>query len=56
MARAAKDDTSPDDRGGRIAQMRTVWGMARAPDSGPRTPDDEIFYSFNSTPNLSAIR
>jgi hypothetical protein len=33
MARAAKDDTSPAESGGRIAQMRTVWGMARAQDS-----------------------
>ena len=33
MARAAKDDTSPDDRGGRIAQVRAVWSLARAQDS-----------------------
>src|SRR5438270_3330712 len=33
MARAAKDDTSPDDRQGRIAQVRAVWKLARAQDS-----------------------
>src|SRR5436305_13672560 len=33
MARAPKDDTPPDDRPGRIAQMRTVLSIARAQDS-----------------------
>jgi hypothetical protein len=32
MARTAKDDTSSDERVGRIAQVRTVWSMASKSD------------------------
>ena len=33
MARTPKDDASSDERGGRIAQVRTVWSMASKSDS-----------------------
>jgi hypothetical protein len=36
MARAAKDDSSTADRGGRVAQMRAVWSLARQGD--PKLP------------------
>jgi hypothetical protein len=32
MARAAKDDTDTGERGGRVAQVRAVWRMARGQD------------------------
>jgi xanthosine utilization system XapX-like protein len=36
MARAAKDDTSSDETGGRIAQVRAVWSMSSKAD--PKLP------------------
>lgn len=36
MARAAKDEPAPTDRGGRVAQVRAVWGMTRKAD--PKLP------------------
>lgn len=32
MARAAKDESSTDERGGRVAQVRAVWTLARKSD------------------------
>ena len=32
MARKAKDESSTDERGGRIAQVRAVWTLARKSD------------------------